>query len=41
MKGTVKFFDVTKGWGFITGDDKKDHFVHYSSIVMDGEKAVI
>lgn len=40
MKGTVKFFDVTKGWGFITGDDKKDHFVHYSSIVMemDGKK---
>lgn len=48
MRGTVKFFDVTKGWGFITGEDKKDYFVHYSAIqgdsdermktLMDGEK---
>lgn len=49
MRGTVKFFDVTKGWGFITGDDKKDYFVHQSAIksnpdaltkevLMDGEK---
>lgn len=48
MKGTVKFFDVTKGWGFITGEDKKDYFVHRSAIqgdsdetmktLMDGEK---
>lgn len=48
MRGTVKFFDVTKGWGFITGEDNKDYFVHYSAIqgdsdeimktLMDGEK---
>ena len=36
MKGTVKFFDSQKGWGFITGSDGKDVFIHYSNIVMDG-----
>lgn len=38
MQGTVKFFDNSKGWGFITGEDNKDYFVHYSSINMDGHK---
>lgn len=28
MRGTVKFFDKTKGWGFITDSDGKDVFVH-------------
>ena len=27
-KGTVKEFDVTKGYGFITGEDNEDYFVH-------------
>ena len=34
MKGTVKFFDSQKGWGFITGSDGKDIFVHQSNIQM-------
>ena len=31
MKGTVKFFNHTKGFGFITGEDK-DYFVHHSAL---------
>lgn len=36
MKGTVKFFDKVKGWGFITDQDGKDVFVYWENIVMDG-----
>ena len=32
MKGKVKFFSGSKGYGFITGDDGKDYFVHISAI---------
>jgi cold shock protein len=32
MKGKVKFFNVGKGFGFITGEDEKDYFVHISKI---------
>lgn len=31
MKGTVKFFNQTKGFGFITGEDN-DYFVHHSAL---------
>ena len=34
MKGTVKWFNNKKGYGFITGEDKKDYFFHYSQIRM-------
>ena len=31
-KGTVKEFDVTKGYGFITGEDNEDYFVHVKGL---------
>ena len=38
MQGSVKFFDAKKGFGFITAEDGKDYFVHFSDIDMDGFK---
>lgn len=32
MKGKVKWFNKEKGFGFITGDDEKEYFVHESGI---------
>ena len=36
MQGTVKFFNVKRGYGFITDTEGKDTFVHYSNILIDG-----
>ncbi len=32
MKGTVKFFNDMKGFGFIAGEDGKEYFVHTSAL---------
>ena len=32
MKGTVKFFNERKGFGFIAGEDGKEYFVHQTGL---------
>jgi len=40
MTGKVKWFNAAKGYGFITGEDGTEVFVHFSAINSDGYKTL-
>lgn len=39
-KGTVKWFNNQKGYGFISDEEGNDVFVHYTGLNMDGFKTI-
>ncbi|AWZ48902.1 cold-shock protein [Hathewaya limosa] len=40
MQGTVKWFNAEKGFGFITTEEGKDVFAHFSQIQKEGFKTL-
>jgi cold shock CspA family protein len=41
VRGTVKWFNTDKGYGFLALEGQDDVFVHWSSIVSDGYKTLV
>ncbi|MFI3332429.1 MAG: cold shock domain-containing protein [Rikenellaceae bacterium] len=41
MTGTVKWFDSKKGYGFVTSENGKEYFVHFSGIQNEGFKSLV
>ncbi len=39
-KGTVKWFNASKGFGFISDEQGNEIFVHFSGLAMDGYKSL-
>ncbi len=39
-KGTVSWFNEQKGFGFITDENGRDVYVHYSEVIRDGFKTL-
>jgi len=40
IRGTVKWFNSSKGYGFISREDGEDVFVHYTAIQSDGYRTL-
>jgi cold shock protein len=40
IQGTVKWFNSSKGYGFISQENGEDVFVHFKSIIGDGYKTL-
>ena len=41
VEGVVKWFDIQKGYGFITVEGSEDLFVHYSAIAGTGFRTLV
>jgi CspA family cold shock protein len=41
MRGTVKFFNAEKGYGFISREGGSDVFVHFSNIKAEGYRTLL
>ena len=39
-KGYVKWFNDVRGWGFVTGNDGRDYFVHRRDVLSGGRKVL-
>lgn len=37
MKGTIKWYNKKKGYGFVLGEDGQDYFIHHSQLVTNNE----